>query len=162
MAYFIFIGNALLRMLNPHMIASLLPANSSVVLYNFNNSAMNDTLLPNSTQTNVSLVVSNVTNTAYGKFILSLGSLLHYVQSCTCIFNVTGVTIQGQTNPRLELLILSPLPIFLVLSLIRHVRQLAFTSVVANGSLLIGFVVIVVYLSISKCLLYLYFKEKLL
>ena len=61
------------------------------------------------------------------------------------------MSVKGKTSPRLEVLILSPLPLLLLLSLIRHVRHLGFTSVVANSSLLLGFVAITIYMAIGNC-----------
>lgn len=63
--------------------------------------------------------------------------------------NITGEIIQS-TAPDLKLLVLAPLPLFLVFALFRNVRKMGFVSVLANMSILLGSVSVFLYLVVGK------------
>nr|XP_022316194.1 amino acid transporter AVT3A-like isoform X2 [Crassostrea virginica] len=62
--------------------------------------------------------------------------------------NITGEIIQS-TAPDLKLLVLAPLPLFLVFALFRNVRKMGFVSVLANMSILLGSVSVFLYLVVD-------------
>lgn len=63
--------------------------------------------------------------------------------------NVTGSVIQS-TAPSLKLLVLAPLPIFLLFALFRNVRKMGFISVIANISVFVGSASVFLYLVVGK------------
>lgn len=66
--------------------------------------------------------------------------------------NITGEVIQS-TAPDLKLLVLAPLPFFLLFALFRNVRKLGFISVIANASILLGSASVFLYLIVGKWIL---------
>lgn len=62
--------------------------------------------------------------------------------------NITGEVIQS-TAPDLKLLVLAPLPFFLLFALFRNVRKLGFISVIANASILLGSASVFLYLIVD-------------
>lgn len=68
------------------------------------------------------------------------------------ISNITGEVIQS-TAPDLKLLVLAPLPFFLLFALFRNVRKLGFISVMANVSILLGSASVLLYLIVGKWIL---------
>ncbi|XP_062612262.1 uncharacterized protein LOC134274037 [Saccostrea cucullata] len=72
----------------------------------------------------------------------------HINVTSVAMLNITGEVTQS-TAPDLKLLVLSPLPIFLLFALFRNVRKLGFISVMANVSILVGSASVFLYLVID-------------
>ncbi|XP_061169104.1 uncharacterized protein LOC133178388, partial [Saccostrea echinata] len=97
------------------------------------------------------LLTGNLTDLVTTALPLNISSTMlapHINATSAAMLNITGEVIQS-TAPDLKLLVLSPLPIFLLFALFRNVRKLGFISVMANVSILVGSASVFLYLVID-------------
>lgn len=130
------------------------PMKRSISTDFINSTFMGFTLEKNDTDTS-NMPLTNLTGLVTSAFFENISTTteipLANATSIT-ISNITGEVIQS-TAPDLKLLVLAPLPFFLLFALFRNVRKLGFISVMANVSILLGSASVLLYLIVGKWIL---------